>query len=275
MAGISEMAASIKEAAKERLLNPFLTAFLVSWSVVNYQIPVALLSDGDYQQKIFYIESILIRDSWDAFMKFVALPLLGVGTYLLVVPILTTLTIVIQELTGNLYTSARAIARRHKFLTRQESLELNTRHTSELRIERDRANDQLAALKNFRATHESQLAFTIRIARTLCFELLQTKRAAWTEQMKSLDGGLFEGNPGAMNLLNQPGLPAAWIEMLKSHPRHFHLNDAIAALKTNEAAELAVAVLATLNAISPDLTIADAFIVTEYGRTWAGEQGLR
>jgi len=48
-------AEGMKDESHRRLKNPFVSAYVISWGVINYEVLIAIFSDGEYKEKIGYI----------------------------------------------------------------------------------------------------------------------------------------------------------------------------------------------------------------------------
>ena len=238
----SDWVTSFKDSVKERLLNPFLCAFVVSWCIANYEIPLTFLGDGDYQRKIFYISTVLIRSPGQAFFQMLLVPMAGVLIYLTVIPLLTLATMRLQAIAANQYSRTSAFIRGQALVPQDELAVWHGKYQAEanhLRSTRDDAVSQLAKANSMMGV--SLLHYESRWKETL-LAYLGSSNFTWNNATP-VTGPPVETR--AENLCDQLDLPQSWINWIKhKDPKAaFEFNEVSGQFKDEDEARFALDVL--------------------------------
>ncbi|QBP76009.1 hypothetical protein E2K99_13780 [Herbaspirillum huttiense] len=86
MESLKEVASSIADWIKSRMVNPFYAAFLFAWLALNWRVVLALGSDVAFREKIAYIDNTLYPGAFFPWLYCFAYPLLSALLYVLLSP---------------------------------------------------------------------------------------------------------------------------------------------------------------------------------------------
>jgi hypothetical protein len=86
METIRDLWNSLRIGLLDRLSNPLLGAFCVAWSVWNFRIVVAILGNGDWREKIEYIDKKLMLTTQDWLFHAYVIPLALAAVYVFLLP---------------------------------------------------------------------------------------------------------------------------------------------------------------------------------------------
>lgn len=98
---MSDFVDSVVNALKVRLNNSFLSSVIISWPLVNYKFIMVVFGEGNYKEKITYIDSILYEPDLKALHFFYIPVLLGLF-YVLIFPFIEILMNIIGMFFKNL-----------------------------------------------------------------------------------------------------------------------------------------------------------------------------
>lgn len=83
---IKELLASVRFQLAERLGNPLSGAFIVAWLVANFRLLLVLFSDGEWREKLRYIDATLYPDAYEWLRLGVFWPLIFALLYVFAYP---------------------------------------------------------------------------------------------------------------------------------------------------------------------------------------------
>jgi hypothetical protein len=200
------------EVLKDRLKKPFVAAFVISWSIVNHATLIAIVSDGDYAKKVVYINSLYSTPS-DAWAQLLGLPLLGVLSYFLVVPLLNLVAIFLQDGAEVLYLGVQAWLKPKKFISKAEQAMVYAKfdeRLSKLREEKNYFEHHLLLTRNQR---DKVLSMAARLCDGVVTRALETPGFTWgAGDLLPVPAALLNGNPLAQQMLAAGGVPVRWVE---------------------------------------------------------------
>lgn len=84
---MKDLREGVSEAIRERMSSPFLSSIVLSWPIVNYKLLMVVFGSGDYEGKLFYIDTYLYGGVWNSnFMHLAVWPMLVGGFFTLWYP---------------------------------------------------------------------------------------------------------------------------------------------------------------------------------------------
>lgn len=83
---LKELMTGIRGLLTERLISPLMPAFVMSWSVINYRLIVAILSDETLEKRLSFIDSVLYPTSQSVFVSGFLFPLVTAMAYIFIYP---------------------------------------------------------------------------------------------------------------------------------------------------------------------------------------------
>lgn len=86
MESLKDFLDSLIRATRERFLNPLYVAFIVSWTVINYEVVLILLGSDNAAEKIQFIDSVLFPHERDVVINGIVRPLVAALAYVLFSP---------------------------------------------------------------------------------------------------------------------------------------------------------------------------------------------
>lgn len=86
MESLKDFLDSLIRATRERFLNPLYVAFIVSWTVINYEVVLILLGSDSAAEKIQFIDSVLFPHDRDVVINGIVRPLVAALAYVLLSP---------------------------------------------------------------------------------------------------------------------------------------------------------------------------------------------
>jgi hypothetical protein len=215
MKSIGDVWDSVADTIKERFGNPFVSAFMASWLLINFRITLTLLGDAKAEQKISFIENYLIKDSESHYQQTFLYPLLGTASYLLLVPLATIAAIYVQELATGRYSWARQKARGVEFLTLEQAakqrsamdIELKELHAERKRFEEEARTSRTeinTAITNWLHVFEESSAIGLEVQ-------MKEKNYRTITFPRILDSGVPVKNK---KFIIDNGIPEKWIKKL-------------------------------------------------------------
>ncbi|RHW21708.1 hypothetical protein [Pseudomonas jilinensis] len=150
---MNDLIESFKSYASEKLSNPLIPAFLVSWLIFNYPITLNLLTDTSAADKIEFIKNYLHTDD-GFFYQSLTYPLLAALFYVFAYPGITGEIIVYLNWIKKLSTNRRLKHERNTLLTPDQVSKLKAQYRAETRSleeEIERLQSKLNAAKSEQA----------------------------------------------------------------------------------------------------------------------------
>lgn len=234
MQAVVETLNSILTGIKERISNPFLGAFGVAWSIVNFRVVLTLFGDGAATEKIRFIENNLIDDNG----RLWGWPLLGAVVYLVAVRPLTACFVFLHEWTEGVFASAKNIALKRKRITKEEQERIYAElHEKVAKAEQERAELGKISTDFYRKRNEINSKSQARML-VIMGQLLRYYLREYQGPKVRMPYGSAEMIFGASacELLANEGIPREWLEFLtywnefeESHAQGFFMNDDVAA----------------------------------------------
>lgn len=127
---LEETSTSLIDAIKQRLGNPFLGSFFLSWPACNYPLALALVGDFSTSQKIKYVNGYVQTDhSW---MPLVLWPAAVAAAYVLVYPFLDSAMTYAHRRLTNLRTWAVLKAEREQTVKKSDKTKFFKRYDQDL-----------------------------------------------------------------------------------------------------------------------------------------------
>lgn len=209
----TEIFDSISDAIKERVGNPFVSTYLMSWGLVNYRVVLYTLSDESVSKKISFIDCTFFPNGAADLDKLVLIPFGGTLFYLMAVPFLTAFAIYVRERFSSLNSFLLGRARNKEFLTLDRAAQMKEefeKHTKEIYEEKKRAEQALLGVSN---EINSGLEFWARI-------LGAAAEAGLKDYLSNYKGPLVSypmiGDHVGFrhDLLVAPGFPENWVKAL-------------------------------------------------------------
>jgi hypothetical protein len=83
---IDEILSGVRQSLSDRLSSPFWGSFLISWSIINYEVYLILFSDNSVTTTIALMDSLIFTDAWTFALNALVGPLLASLAYIYLYP---------------------------------------------------------------------------------------------------------------------------------------------------------------------------------------------
>lgn len=162
MDAVREVLDSLKGYLKDRLANPLYAAYIVAWSVLNFRLLLVLVGEGNWREKINYVDHSLYKSNWDWTFYGFLYPLLVAAIYVIASPFISRwVTVFLKTIEKETVTQLLRVAgetplpkeladRLRRSLTDEQRKRGEQEREADLRI--DELREQVAALSNENAT---------------------------------------------------------------------------------------------------------------------------
>ncbi len=201
------------ESLVDRVRNPILTGFAISWAVLNYKPILVLLADEHYTKKFEYIERVLYADSATSIWQLILSPLIFSAVYVFVLPGVALLSTWASSTYERLHSNVRTSALREITITSKQRDEI--RREAALIVEKahKEAQDAIAArIDTSRSTREN----VVKLFSALMPTLFDSLRIApnWKGPIRKPEHGrTVAGSPEQNEFLSSHGIPEKWAEL--------------------------------------------------------------
>lgn len=139
---LEELKNKMELAVSERLNNPIIYSFIISWSIINYEFIMVLLSNNSVTVTINLIDTLIWPTSFDLVLKCFISPLIAVAVYVYLLPIPTKWVYSHRLRTANNLRKIKTHIEGEQVLTLSESKVLKER-LLEIEVSKDREIEEL------------------------------------------------------------------------------------------------------------------------------------
>ena len=242
----------IWESLVDRVRNPLLTGFVISWCVVNYKLVVVLLANEHYEKKFAFIENVLYAELNESLIRLALLPTLFAAIYVFVLPGVGLLATWAGSTYERLHANVRVRALKEVTITAVQRDEIKREAALIVEKAHKEAQDAIAArIDTSRTTRENVVKLFSALMPTL-FESLQIEPNWKGPVVKPEHGRTVAGTPEQNAFLAKHGIPTKWAELFMAmrtdeSPR---INAKEASRRLNIGEEEALRILAGLCALA-------------------------
>lgn len=244
----------------DRVRNPLLTGFVLSWCVFNYKLLVVLFTEEHYTKKFDFIEHVLYSDA-DANLWLLLLgPSLFSVVYVFVLPGVALLSTWASSTYERLHANVRVHALRDLTITAQQRDEIKREAALIVEKAQKEAQDAISArIDTSRSTREN----VVKLFNALLPILFNSLNISpnWKGPVKKPEGSrTVNGTPEQNAFLANHGIPEKWAELFTAmrtdDSERINAREAAKRLEVNE--EEALGILVGLCALAMlDLTWID------------------
>lgn len=242
----------IWESLVDRVRNPILTGFALSWVVLNYKLVLVLLADEHYTKKFEYIERVLYADFTESSWQLVIAPALFSAVYVFVLPGVALLSTWAGSTYERLHSNVRTSALRELTITSKQRDEIRREAAYMVEKAHKEAQDAIAArIDTSRSTRENVVKLFSALMPTL-FDSLQIA-PNWKGPIKKPEHGRsVAGTPEQNEFLKIHGIPEKWAELFSvmRSDDSTRINAKEAAKRLNVTEDEALGILAGLCALA-------------------------
>lgn len=203
----------IWESLVDRVQNPLLTGFVLSWSVANYKLLVVLLANEHYEKKFTFIETVLYANPQESVARLIFIPALFSAFYVFVLPGVALLATWAGSTYERLHANVRVHALRELTITAAQRDEVKREAALIVEKAHKEAQDAIAArIDTSRSTRDNIVKLFSALMPTY-FESLQTAPNWNGSVVKPEHGRTVAGTPEQNAFLVKHGIPAKWAEI--------------------------------------------------------------
>lgn len=203
----------IWEALVDRVRNPLLTGFLLSWGALNYKLIVVLLTNEHYEKKFAFIENVLYANHDSAVRMLLLYPAALSAVYVFVFPGIALLSTWAGSTYERLHANVRLRALKELTITAAQRDQVKREAALIVEKAHREAQDAIAArIDTSRSTRENILKLFSALMPTL-FDSLQIAPNWKGQVVKPEQWQTVAGTPEQNAFLVKHGIPAKWAEL--------------------------------------------------------------
>lgn len=200
----------------ERFQNPLLYSFALSWIVINYKIPIVLLSSATHTEKIGFIEAYVHPQNGDNLASLAYTPSISAIAYVFLLPLVSLLSTYTTSVYERWHQNIRTGQSRKAILTKEQ---------------REKLEHEVADLNNRlrRQTHEAEAKLqeaTVEMQRytsqlnglvsPIWFIHLKTIASSWLgDSIKPPPGREIKGAQEQQDFVKASGIPKSWAKVFE------------------------------------------------------------
>jgi hypothetical protein len=207
---------SIKEiwdSLVDRVQNPLLTGFFLSWGVLNYKLLVVLFADEHYTKKFDYIEHVLYANADASLWRLILLPIFCSAVYVFVIPGVALLSTWASSTYERLHSNVRVSALKELTITAKQRDEIKREAALIVEKAQKEAQEAISArIDTSRSTRENVVKLFSAVLPTL-FDSLQIAPNWKGPITKPEHGRTVAGTPEQNAFLTKHGIPEKWAEL--------------------------------------------------------------
>lgn len=197
----------------DRVRNPLLTGFFLSWCVLNYKLIVVLLADEHYSRKFEFIENVLYHDPHEYFGRLIFYPTLFSAVYVFILPGVALLSTWASSTYERLHSNVRVKALKELTITTKQRDEIKREAALIVEKAQKEAQDAIAArIDTSRSTRENSVALFNALMPDL-FKSLQTQPGWNGSVIKPENWREVSGTPEQNEFLKNHGIPEKWAQI--------------------------------------------------------------
>lgn len=203
----------IWESLVDRVRNPLLTGFILSWCATNYKLLVVLLTNEHYEKKFSFIENVLYANPQESFNKLITIPTLLSVVYVFILPGIALLATWAGSTYERLHANVRVRALKEITITAAQRDEIKREAALIVEKAHKEAQEAIAArIDTSRSTRENIVKLFSALMPTL-FESLQIQPNWKDPVVRPEHGRTVSGTPEQNAFLVNHGIPTKWAEL--------------------------------------------------------------
>ena len=206
----------IWESLVDRVRNPLLTGFVLSWCALNYKLLVVLLANEHYEKKFSFIENVLYADPDASISKLILFPALFSAAYVFVLPGVALFSTWAGSTYERLHANVRVRALKELTITAAQRDQVKREAALIVEKAHREAQDAISArIDTSRSTRENVVKLFSALMPTL-FESLKIEPNWKGSVVRPEHGRTVAGTPEQNVFLAKHGIPTKWAELFKA-----------------------------------------------------------
>lgn len=203
----------IWESLVDRVRNPLLTGFLLSWCALNYKLLVVLLANEHYEKKFAFIENVLYANPDSSVSRLLIYPALFSAAYVFVLPGVALLSTWAGSTYERLHANVRVRALKELTITSAQRDEVKREAALIVEKAHKEAQDAIVArIDTSRSTRENVVKLFSALMPTF-FDSLKIAPNWKGPIVKPQHGRTVSGTPEQNAFVAEHGIPAKWAEL--------------------------------------------------------------
>lgn len=205
----------IWESLSERFKNPLLYAFATSWSIINYKIILTIIGDGEYKEKIAYIDSYIHPQNSSNSANLLIIPAACAIAYVFILPIISLATTFTTARYERWHSTIKINESKKGILTKEQRAKLEDEIEElhkKLREELHEKEEKLKEINNKMSIYVKEIS---RITGPAIFENLKIAATKWTDAIKPEHSRTIQGTEDQKNLVQKYGIPKEWAKVFE------------------------------------------------------------
>lgn len=247
----------------ERVRNPFVSSFVISWCVINFKLLIVLVANEPYTDKFAYIESLMYVGGSSGPWYFLGFPLITFRQLVIFPAIFSLIYVFILPFIGLastwatsyfelLHSNIRIYMLKKMTLTAEQRDQFQREYEFLIEKAQKEARDAIAARLDTSDTTRKNISILFKSMLPSIFEKLQREAPNWKKEEgeRPQDANEVECTAEQKDFLVNYGIPKQWAKLFKVMKIDEKINPIETAnlLKVNE--DDALAVLVNLSALA-------------------------